>query len=88
MPKKKLVELCGLLGGETRLDILRFLFAEGACPVMEIAKAVNQTHSATSHQLTILQAARVLTSKRSGRENLYWFDDGAMGTAAIKALQL
>ncbi len=78
MPKekdvKKVVELFKIFGDQTRLNILLSLY-DGELCVHDICKVVNMSQSAVSHQLRNLREAKLVKSRRDGKEMLYSLDD-------------
>src|SRR5258705_10811297 len=58
------------LATPSRLRILTRL-RHGACPVTELADAVEMEQSAVSHQLRLLRALRLVTGTRKGRTVAY-----------------
>lgn len=58
----------------TRLKILSMLFNEELC-VCDIAYVLDMTHSAVSHQLSVLRANRLIKYRRSGKNIFYSLDD-------------
>lgn len=81
------IYLLRLLGGKTRLAIITVL-TSGPKIVTEIADKVNQTHSATSHQLGLLKMAGIVTTKREGREVRYSLSNTRAGKLAAKIVSL
>lgn len=67
-------ELFKALGDVTRLRILDAL-SGGEMGVQDIAAALEMTHSAISHQLSILKALRIVKSRRQGKSIFYMLDD-------------
>ena len=63
-----LAELFKVFGDSTRIRILFVLFEAEVC-VCDLAKALNMTQSAISHQLRILKQNKLVKSRRM--ENLY-----------------
>lgn len=63
-----LAELFKVFGDSTRIRILFVLFEAEVC-VCDLAKALNMTQSAISHQLRILKQNKLV--KAAGMENLY-----------------
>ncbi len=78
MPSDKnitsVTELFKVLGDETRTKILSVLVKEELC-VCDIAKILNMTKSAISHQLKVLKLAKLIKSKKIGKEVFYALDD-------------
>jgi DNA-binding transcriptional ArsR family regulator len=58
------------LATPSRLRILTRL-RQGACPVTELADAVEMEQSAVSHQLRLLRALGLVTGMRKGRTVVY-----------------
>lgn len=80
MPKLKTIgkmsptEIFSLLSSESRFKILTVLFKykdDDIC-VQEIADEVRMTHSATSHQLAILEKSGIIESFRNGKTVCYF----------------
>lgn len=63
-----LAELFKVFGDSTRIRILFVLFEAEVC-VCDLAKALNMTQSAISHQLRILKQNKLVKSRRE--ENLF-----------------
>lgn len=70
----KVVNVFKLFGDQTRLNIMLSLF-EGELCVHDICKVVNMSQSAVSHQLRNLREAKLVKSRRDGKEVLYSLDD-------------
>ena len=64
-----LAELFKVFGDPTRIRILFILFETEVC-VCDLAKALNMTQSAVSHQLRILKQSRLVKNRREGREHI------------------
>lgn len=71
---EKVVNLFKLFGDQTRLNILLSLFKQELC-VHDICKVVDMSQSAVSHQLRNLREAKLVKSRRDGKEVLYSLDD-------------
>ncbi len=71
---EKVVKLFKLFGDQTRLNILLSLFKQELC-VHDICKVVDMSQSAVSHQLRNLREAKLVKSRRDGKEVLYSLDD-------------
>jgi ArsR family transcriptional regulator len=69
-----LAEFYKIFGDPTRLKILLCL-KDGESSVNDLAKKVNMTQSAVSHQLRILKQARLARARRDGKNSFYSFDD-------------
>lgn len=67
---EKVSEFFKALSDPTRLKIITTLFSGVKC-VGEIAEAVGMTQSAVSHQLRTLKNARIIRSKKVGK-NVYY----------------
>ena len=67
-------ELFKVLGDETRTKILSVLVEDELC-VCDIAKLLEMTKSAISHQLKVLRLARLIKSRKVGKEVFYSLDD-------------
>lgn len=69
-----LAELFKVFGDSTRTKILSCLEISELC-VCDIASCLNMTTSAISHQLRILRQAKLIKSRKSGKEVFYSLDD-------------
>ena len=67
-------ELFKLFGDGTRLKIL-FALKEGELCVCDLARLLDMTISAVSHQLRLLRQARLVRTRRDGRTIFYALDD-------------
>ena len=65
-----LAELFKVFGDSTRIRILFVLFEAEVC-VCDLAKALNMTQSAISHQLRILKQNKLVKSRRDGKSIFY-----------------
>ena len=65
-----LAELFKVFGDSTRIRILFVLFEAEVC-VCDLAKALNMTQSAISHQLRILKQNKLVKSRREGKSIFY-----------------
>ena len=74
-----LAELFRMLSDPTRLKILAVLGASDMC-VCHIAEALGMTVSAISHQLRLLKAARLVSSRRDGKSVIYSLADDHVRT--------
>lgn len=63
-----------MLSDNTRLKILLFLGDSEVC-VNDIAKGINMTKSAVSHQLALLKSARLIKNRKVGKEVFYSLSD-------------
>ena len=69
-----LAELFKVFGDSTRIRILFVLFEAEVC-VCDLAKALNMTQSAISHQLRILKQRKLVKSRRDGKSIFYSLAD-------------
>lgn len=67
-------DLFKLFGDTTRIKILYSLFESELC-VCAIAELLKMEQSAISHQLKILKDAKLVGSRRSGRNTIYYLAD-------------
>lgn len=65
-------------GDSTRIKIVSALMAGELC-VADIAEALEISASAISHQLRILRQAKIVRSKRVGKQIYYSIDDNHVG---------
>lgn len=69
-----LAELFKVFGDTTRIRILYALFESELC-VCDIAEILRMTQSAISHQLRVLKQARLVRSRREGKQIYYFLAD-------------
>lgn len=69
-----LAELFKVFGDSTRIKILYALFEAELC-VCDIARILNLTQSAVSHQLKVLKTARLVKPRREGKTIFYSLAD-------------
>ena len=74
-----LAELFKVFGASPRIRILFVLFEAEVC-VCDLAKVLNMTQSAISHQLRILKANKLVNSRREGKSVFYSLADGHVRT--------
>lgn len=74
-----LAELFKVFGDSTRIRILFVLFEAEVC-VCDLAKALNMTQSAISHQLKILKQNKLVKSRRQGKSVFYSLADDHVRT--------
>ena len=74
-----LAELFKVFGDTTRIRILYVLFESEMC-VCDIAEILNMTQSAISHQLRVLKQARLVRSRREGKQIYYFLADDHVRT--------
>jgi DNA-binding transcriptional ArsR family regulator len=75
-----------VLGDTTRVRILDALSRSELC-VREIARHVGSSESAVSHQLRLLRGARLVRTRRSGRQIFYALDDQHIGGLFAQGLE-
>ena len=75
----EMAELFKMFGDSTRIKILCGLF-EGEKCVQEITDATGTSQSAVSHQLRLLKQARLVRSRRSGKQIYYCLADDHVKT--------
>ncbi len=69
-----LSEIFKMLGDVTRLKICLALSKQELC-VSDLARLLDLTESAVSHQLRIMKAMRLVTYRREGKMTYYMLDD-------------
>lgn len=69
-----LAEFFKMLGDSTRIKIICVLF-EGEMCVSAIVDILDMSQSSISHQLRILKTARVVKSRKEGKQVFYTLDD-------------
>lgn len=74
-----LAELFKVFGDSTRIRILFVLFNKDES-VSEIAKTLNMTDSAVSHQLKILKQNKLIKARRNGKQIYYSLADDHVKT--------
>ena len=74
-----LAELFKVFGDTTRIRILYALFESELC-VCDIAEILSMTQSAISHQLRVLKQARLVRSRREGKQIYYFLADDHVRT--------
>ena len=82
-----LAELFKVFGDSTRIRILFVLFEAEVC-VCDLAKVLNMTQSAISHQLRILKANKLVNSRREGKSVFYSLADGHVRTIIAQGLSI
>ena len=75
----EMAELFKMFGDSTRIKILSVLCAGEKC-VQEITDATGSSQSAVSHQLRLLKQARLVRSRRNGRQICYSLADDHVKT--------
>ena len=74
-----LAELFKAFADVTRIRILYALFESELC-VCDIAKSLDMTQSAISHQLKVLKQAKLVSSHREGKSIIYFLADSHVRT--------
>ena len=74
-----LAELFKVFGDSTRIRILYVLFEAEVC-VCDLAKVLNMTQSAVSHQLRILKQNKLVKARRDGKSIFYSLADDHVRT--------
>ena len=74
-----LAELLKVFGDSTRIRILFVLFEAEVC-VCDLAKVLNMTQSAISHQLRILKQNKLVKNRREGKSIFYSLADDHVRT--------
>ena len=74
-----LADLFKIFGDSTRIKILYALLRSELC-VCDIARLLNLTQSAVSHQLRILKHARMVKNRRAGKVVYYSLTDDHIKT--------
>ena len=81
-----LAELFKVFGDSTRIRILYVLF-EGEVCVCDLAKILNMTPSAISHQLRILKINKLVKNRREGKSIFYALAVDLVRTIINKAME-
>ena len=71
----ELADLFKVFGDSTRIKILYVLYENEMC-VFDIAKILNMTQSAISHQLRVLKQMKLVKNRREGKTVYYSLADG------------
>lgn len=74
-----LAELFKIFGDSTRIRIL-YVLSEAEMCVFDIARLLNMTQSAISHQLRALKQAKLVKYRRDGKTMFYSLADGHVKT--------
>nr|WP_226986887.1 metalloregulator ArsR/SmtB family transcription factor [Chlorobaculum tepidum] len=72
--QQELAQLFKVLGDHTRVRILNALYRSELC-VCDLTSILAMNQSAVSHQLRVLRDARIVRSKKQGKNVLYALDD-------------
>ena len=75
---EKTAEVFKVFGDKTRIRILAAL-SEGEMCVCCLCDLLEMSQSAVSHQLSVLKAARLIKSRREGKQMYYSLDDAHIG---------
>ena len=75
----ELADLFKMFADSTRIKILYDLF-DGEKSVSEICEDIEMNQSAVSHQLKALKTAKLIKSRRDGKQVLYSLDDDHVKT--------
>ena len=81
-----LTELFRIFGDSTRVRILYVLFESEMC-VCDLAKTLNMTQSAISHQLRILKQMKLVKNRREGKTVFYSLADGHIKTIINQGME-
>lgn len=76
-PKQTLSDMAqtfSLLGDPVRIGILHALSFQELC-VCDLSEILGMSHSAVSHQLRLLRAAKMVRFEKKGRNAIYRLDD-------------
>jgi ArsR family transcriptional regulator len=74
VPADELARLFKVLGDNTRIRILDALYRSELC-VCDLTALLGMNQSAVSHQLRVLRDARIVKSRKQGKNVLYSLDD-------------
>lgn len=69
-----LAQLFKVLGDHTRIRILNALYRSELC-VCDLTSILGMNQSAVSHQLRVLRDAKIVRSRKQGKNVLYTLDD-------------
>ena len=81
-----LSELFKVFGDSTRIKILYVLYENEMC-VFDIAKILNMTQSAISHQLRVLKQNRLVKYRKEGKTVLYTLADEHVFTILSQGIE-
>ena len=81
-----LAELFKVFGDSTRIRILFVLFEAEVC-VCDLAKVLNMTQSAISHQLRVLKQMSLVKFRRDGKTIYYSLADSHVATIMNQGLE-
>lgn len=86
---RELNDLAGffkVFGDVTRLKLLSVLFYSEMC-VCDLARTLNMTQSAISHQLRILKQMKLVKNRREGKTVFYSLADGHIKTIINQVME-
>ncbi|MCC8111912.1 MAG: metalloregulator ArsR/SmtB family transcription factor [Ruminococcus sp.] len=83
---ENVAELFKIFGDLTRVRIIFVLFQQEEC-VMGIARKLDMSPSAISHQLRILKQSRLVTSRRDGKTIYYALADAHISSIFGQAME-
>ncbi len=81
----ELADLFKIFGDPTRIKIL-YVLSESEMCVCDIARELNMTQSAISHQLKILKQSKLVKNRREGKTVFYSLADGHVKTIMRQGL--
>lgn len=81
-----LTEIFGILTDKTRVKILKLLLENKEVCVSDIAKVVNVSLSAVSHQLRKLELLKIVSSQRKGQTICYYLNKNSRSTKIFEKL--
>ena len=81
-----LAELFSMFADTTRIRVL-FKLSEGEMSVGELAQSLEMTQSAISHQLALLKRAKLIKSRREGRNSIYSLADSHVSTILSQGME-
>lgn len=81
-----LAELYKVFGDSTRIKILYVLFESEMC-VYDIARLLNMTQSAISHQLKVLKQSKLIRYRREGKTVFYSLADDHVRTIIDQGME-
>jgi ArsR family transcriptional regulator len=79
---RKAAHLFKLVASPTRVSILSVIADRKELAVQDIAENLGMTHSAVSHQLSLLSDAGIVASRKDGR-NMYYSLGKSAGAKAL-----
>lgn len=68
---ERVARLFKLVASETRAALILLLAKHKKLSVQEVAESLSMTHSAVSHQLSVLLRSNIVSVDRVGRQALY-----------------